>query len=299
MAITNFSLKFRPNVREEFSSASPTSSTKLTSARAPRSGSGVVRKLSPVIQRATAANDWEISHCTSKKSTPSTRSSSPPVAQWAGHRQRPQKMFRSARRTNFVPMVSNNNEATASDTVSDVTGNENGSGLLRRLPINSPQQVKLKSDPFSPANISESEESGAGEIKSRYKRKKSDETDDKAGPNVPKVLTPVLPSRKNKVVNGEELGDGIRRQGRTGRGFASTRSLMPSRVEKRGNVGTAKQLRSARPGFDNDERLNILCSSVWAFLTLAPILYVKLELPPVFVILRLCPLHDGEPQKIL
>ncbi|KAK2991088.1 hypothetical protein RJ640_021552 [Escallonia rubra] len=252
----------KTNVREDISSASPTSSTKLNAtARGPRSGSGVVPKLSTVIQRATAANDWELSPCTSKnpaavgagnrKRTTSTRSSSPPVAHWAG--QRPQKISRTARRTNFLPIVSSNDDTPTSDTISDVPGIENGSGIARRLSSNSPQQVKAKGDHFPTAGLSESEESGIAENKARDKGKKSDEIDEKSGQNVQKVSTVVLPPRKNKVVSGEEVGDGIRRQGRTGRGFASTRSLMPLTAQKLGNVGTAKQLRSARLGFDKTE----------------------------------------------
>ncbi|XVF88811.1 hypothetical protein PTKIN_Ptkin19aG0081500 [Pterospermum kingtungense] len=220
-------------VRDEFNSASPTSSTKMNaSIRGPRSGSGVAPKLSPVVHRAAASNDWELSHCTNKpptaggannrKRTTSARSSSPPVAKWAS--QRPQKSSRTARRTNLVPIVSSNDETPSLDNVSDMA-----------------------------AALSESEESGAAEIKSKEKVKKSDEIDEKAGQNVQKVSTFVLPSRKNKLIAGEDNGDGVRRQGRTGRGISSTRSLMPMPVEKFGNVGTAKQLRSARLGLDKAE----------------------------------------------
>ncbi|XP_049405757.1 uncharacterized protein LOC125869233 isoform X2 [Solanum stenotomum] len=237
---------------EEFTSPSPTSSTKLNSAtRAPRSGSGVAPKLSPPVQRAAAANDWEISHCTNKlpsavgagnrKRNPSTRSSSPPVAQWAG--QRPQKISRPARRNNF-PIVPNNDEISTLDSTSDVLRNE------RRLSSSSPQQ-KLKSDLFSPA-VSETEESGATEIKSKDKSKRSDEVDEKAG-NVQKMSTLLLPPRKSKVASGEDFGDGIRRQGRSGRGFTSARSLMPLMAEKLGNVGNAKQLRTSRHSLDKTE----------------------------------------------
>lgn len=220
-------------------------------------------KSSPVVHRPTVSNDWEISHCTNKppsgigannrKRMVSARSSSPPVAQWAG--QRPQKIARTARRSNFVPIGSSNDETPAMDSPSDVTGNDIGLGFTKRMSGSSPQQVKLKGEPLSSAALSESEESGAAEIKSRDKVKKSDEVDEKASQSVQKVSSLVLSSRKNKLVTGEDLGDGVRRQGRTGRGFSSTRSLMPMTVEKIGSVGTAKQLRSARLGFDKSERL--------------------------------------------
>ncbi|XP_011003357.1 PREDICTED: LOW QUALITY PROTEIN: uncharacterized protein LOC105110124 [Populus euphratica] len=248
----------KASVRDDFNSASPTSSAKMNpSIRAPRSGSGILPKLSPVVHRATAPNDWEISHCTNKppavgannrKRTASARSSSPPVAHWAG--QRPQKISR--RRTNLVPIV-NNDESPTLDSVSDVSGNEIGVGFARRLSGNSPQQVKLKGDTLSSAVLSESEESGATEVKSKDKSRKCDEIDERAGHNVQKISPLGLPSRKNKLVSGEDIGDGVRRQGRTGRGFTSTRSLVPTAVEKLGNVGTAKQPRSARLGFDKNE----------------------------------------------
>ncbi|XP_040968802.1 uncharacterized protein [Gossypium hirsutum] len=217
------------NVRDEFSSGSPTSSSKMNaSVRGPRSGSGVSPKLSPIVHRV-ASNDWELSHCTNKpptaggannrKRTTSARSSSLPVTHWAS--QRPLKSSRSARRTNIVPIVSSNDETPSLDAMSDMAGDETGSGFARRLSSNSPRQVKLK--------------------------------DEKAGRNVQKVSPLVLPSRKNKLMTGEDTGDAVRQQGRTGRGITSSRSLMPIMVEKFGNVGTAKQLRSARLGLDKAE----------------------------------------------
>ncbi|KAI4344547.1 hypothetical protein L6164_011762 [Bauhinia variegata] len=244
-------------------STSPTSSTKLnTSIRAPRSGSGAVPKLSPVVHRAAVPNDWEMSHCTTKppagigtnnrKRVASTRSSSPPVAQWAGQRQ--QKSSRTARRTNFMPIISNNDDSPALDAASDVAGNDLGMGFPRRLVGSSPQQIKLKGDPLSSAALSESEESGVAETKSKDKGRKPDDIDQKAaGQNVQKVSNLVLSSRKNKLVSGEEHGEGVRRQGRTGRGFTSTRAIMPTTTEKLGNIGTAKQLRSARLGSEKNE----------------------------------------------
>ncbi|KAJ7979300.1 Serine/arginine repetitive matrix protein 2 isoform 2 [Quillaja saponaria] len=249
-------------VRDEFNSASPTSVTKLNaSVRAPRSSSGVAPKLSPVVHRASASNDWETSPCTNKppagvgannrKRMASARSSSPPVVHWAG--QRPQKNSRTARRTNFVPIVSSNGDTPALDTGSDVAGSDIGLGFAKRFPGSSPQQVRLKGDPLSSATLSESEESGVVADKPKDKGRKRDEVDQKAGQSVQKASPLVIPSRKNKLVSGEEHGDGVRRQGRTGRGFTSTRSLMPMTVRKLGNVGTAKQLRSARLGFDKSE----------------------------------------------
>ncbi|KAI3714539.1 hypothetical protein L6452_21495 [Arctium lappa] len=246
-------------VREEFISGSPTSTKLHATARGPRSGTGAVPKLSPVVQRATASNDWDLPQgasknpgavgSTNRKRTLSTRSSSPPVAQWADRR--PQKISRTARRTNLVPIVSSNDEIPALDS-SDITGSENGPGFGRRFQ-NSPRLSKSKGDHLPSSALSESEESGVAELRFRDKGKKFDEVEDKGGQNVQKMSTPVLPTRKNKLANGEDHVDGVRRQGRTGRGFGSARFVNPKTVEKLGNTGTAKQLRTARLSFDKSE----------------------------------------------
>ncbi|XP_024979408.1 uncharacterized protein LOC112516548 isoform X2 [Cynara cardunculus var. scolymus] len=246
-------------VREEFISGSPTSSRLHGTARGPRSGTGVGPKFSPVVQRATASNDWDLPHGTSKspgavgstnrKRTLSARSSSPPVTQWADRR--PQKISRTARRTNLVPIVSSNDEIPALDP-SDVTGSENGPGFARRFQ-NSPRLAKSKGDHLPSSALSESEESGVAEFRFRDKGKKFDEVEDKSGQNVQKMSTPFLPTRKNKQANGEDHVDGVRRQGRTGRGFGPARVVNQTTVEKRGNMGTAKQLRTARLSFDKSE----------------------------------------------
>ncbi|XP_058110303.1 uncharacterized protein LOC131253351 isoform X2 [Magnolia sinica] len=242
----------KASTREDNSAASPTSIMKMSaSVRAPRSSSGALHKSSPNVHRAIGTpDDWEHSQSTNKltaivgannrKRPTSARSSSPPVAQWVG--QRPQKMSRVARRTNF-PLVSSHDE----ETVANVSGADNGLGFQRRLSGNTPQQVKLKGDNVSSAGQSESEESGAPENKSKDKGKKCTEVDEKAGPSG----TPALP-RKNKMATDEDLGDVLRRQGRTGRGFAPSRSSLPA-MEKHSNAATAKQLRSARVGSEKIE----------------------------------------------
>jgi hypothetical protein len=119
----------------------------------------------------------------------------------------------------------------------------------------SPQQIRLKGDPSSSAALSESEESGVAEMKPKEKGRKPDEMDQKAVQNVQKVSNMVPPIKKNKLVSREEHGDSVRRQGRTGRNFPATRSLVPLTSEKPGNIGTVKQLRSSRLGFEKSERL--------------------------------------------
>ncbi|KAF8036534.1 hypothetical protein BT93_C2303 [Corymbia citriodora subsp. variegata] len=250
----------KTNARDDLTSASPPSSTRMNaSVRGPRSSSGVAPKLSPVVNSPTVSNDWEISNCTTKpsvavgaqsrKRTASGRSSSPPVACWP----RPQKISRSARRRNFVPSVPSNDETSPMDTGSDVVGNEVGLGFPRRMPSSSPQPVRLKADPLSFTPLSEGEDVGAPEFKLRDKTKKSDEVDEKSGHSVQKISTLVSSSRKNKLIPREDLGDGIRRQGRSGRGFPSSRSLLPVSSEKLGNEDTAQQLKSTKLGLDRIE----------------------------------------------
>ncbi|XP_024016154.1 uncharacterized protein LOC18025793 isoform X2 [Eutrema salsugineum] len=253
----------KSNIHDEFNSSSLVSDTKTNaSVRGPRSGSGVPQKLSLGLHITPSPSDWDISGCTNKppplsgvthrKRMAPNRSSSPPVTQWA--KQRPQKISRIARRTNLVPIVSNNDEVPYSDNILDAGCVETGFGFHKRSPAASPQLKLNGESSFSAATLSESEESGPPEIKSKIKGKQSDEVSGKAAQILPKVSIPSLQSRKsNKPATGEEIRDGVRRRGRTGRGFSSTRSLNPAGVEKLKNAGTAKQLRSARPNFDKSE----------------------------------------------
>ncbi|XP_009102160.2 uncharacterized protein LOC103828304 isoform X1 [Brassica rapa] len=247
----------KSNIHDEFNSSSLVSNTKPNaSVRGPRTGTGLPPKLSPGLHNTPPSpSDWDISGCTNKpppvsgvthrKRMTSNRSSSPPVTQWAS--QRPQKISRTARRTSLVPIVSNKDE-TYLDNISDAGCSDTGFEFYKRSPAASPQLKIRGESSFSTAAFSESEESGPPEIKSKDKGKQFDEVDGKAAHNIPKVSIPALQSRKgNKRASGEEIGDGVRRQGRTGRGgFSSTRSLNPVGVEKLKNVGTTKQLRSAR-----------------------------------------------------
>ncbi|KAL8191826.1 hypothetical protein R6Q57_028557 [Mikania cordata] len=258
---TNLRSVNKPNFRDEFMSGSPNSNTKLNGpTRGPRSGSSVVSKSTTVVQQATASSDWDLVHGTIKKPgqfgssnrkrTSATRSSSPPVAQWADRRA--QKISRTARRTNLVPILSNSDEVPSLDNISVITGSESGPGFAKRFPASSPQQFKSKGDHFPSSTLSESEESGVAEIRSKDKGKKSYEAEEKGEQNVQKMSTLVPPLRKNKMVNGEVVGDGIRRQNKTGRGFGSSHGATPQ-VEKIRHVGTTKQLRTTRHGFDKSE----------------------------------------------
>nr|XP_043628876.1 uncharacterized protein LOC122600252 isoform X2 [Erigeron canadensis] len=225
-------------VRDEFITGTSSSSTKLhAAARGPRSGTGVVPKLTNV-QRATVSSDLDSSYGAIKnanlKQTLSTRSSSPPVARWADRRF--QKISRTARRTNLVPVVSTIDEVPDFGN-NDITVSGKGSGNARRFPANSPKKSKSKGDHTQSSTLSESEESGAAEIRYRDNGCRSEK--------VVKISTSVLPTKKNKFKRKEDLSTGVGRQGKFERGFASARSV--------GKVRTAKQLRTGRVGFDKPE----------------------------------------------
>ncbi|KAL0337256.1 UNVERIFIED_CONTAM: hypothetical protein Scaly_2000700 [Sesamum calycinum] len=235
------------NSQEDFSSGSPISGSKLNAnARAPRSASvGGASKLSQVVQRSASSNNWGFSSCTKKipgalgannrKHAPSTQSSSPSVANWV---QRPQKISRTARRTHLLPIFTGNDEKCAGDAAPDVMASEG------RLSANSPLKVKIKGDNFSPAALSESEESGATEIMPRDKNK-DNEIYEGSGQDVHELSTLLLPPRKSKVVSRDDYGDGVRKQRKTGRGVTSTRALLHVTSENTGSVGTTKQIRSS------------------------------------------------------
>ncbi|XP_068644195.1 uncharacterized protein [Aristolochia californica] len=256
----------RSSPREENSAASPgpvLMKKMSASARAPRSSSGSLPKLSPNIPRPMETpEEFENSQSVNKlhsvgglnrKRMASVGSPSTPVTHWVG--QRPQKITRVARRANFVPLVASHDDAPPTETsIPNGSGTENGLGFSRRAAANSPQQIKLKIDHISSAGLSESDESGAAENKGKDKvSKKISDGDDKAGTSVQKVATLVLPSGKSKMVLDGDLGGGIRRQGRTGRGFVSLRSTLTCGTDKPDNGVTSKQMRSARLGSDKNE----------------------------------------------
>ncbi|KAF3780501.1 hypothetical protein EJ110_NYTH36358 [Nymphaea thermarum] len=246
----HFILSILQNVREGNLSGSPTPVGKLKASRAPRTGSSVMFNATANFARAAGALEgWEqptslnktqgIGGANNNRKRPlstrasSPRSSSPPVAKWVG--QRPQKISRVARRTNLVPPVPNSDESqldsfTSSDTGARlISGEANGSGPLKRISSAS-QQFKLKAESvLSPAGFSESEDSGVLD-KSKEKGKIS-EAEDRAVSSVQKAASFVVPSKKKSLMK-EETGDGVRRQGRTGRGSALSRSSLPHSREK-------------------------------------------------------------------
>ncbi|KAI7727083.1 hypothetical protein M8C21_031575 [Ambrosia artemisiifolia] len=229
---TNVGAFNKANARQDFMSGTPSSTTKPHAvAPGPRSGPSAVPKMTNV-QSPTISNGSNpgLISSTNRKRGLSTRSSSPPVAQWADRR--PQKISRTARRTNLIPVLSTNEEVPPLSNNNII---EKGRGFAKRIPTSSPKQFKSKGDSnIQSSTLSESEDSGAAEIRSRDSLK-SEDIGDKDGLNVQKMSTLVLPTRRNKFMN--------EKHHRTGRGFA--RSV--------GKLGTEKQHRTSRVGFDKPE----------------------------------------------
>ncbi len=211
-----------------------------------------------------------------KRPAPS-RSSSPPVAQWGS--QRPQKP-RQARRANLNPPVGilipsrdDGNGAGESGT-----GRQEGSGsgstptgprpttpvaigassLERWVTVSSSQsllQVKVRAEPHSVSvGLSESDDSDKDGEKAKDKNKKvvPELGETKMVNSSQKTGSVFSSTNKTHVTLKEEgsQGDGVRRQGRTGRGSATPRVVTPviAAPPETCDVvpANAKQLRSAR-----------------------------------------------------
>ncbi|XP_062231169.1 uncharacterized protein LOC133928725 [Phragmites australis] len=227
------------------------------SARGPRSNSGLLLKSSPNIHRLQASSDdWEHPSGTNKlisaggsgnpKRTKSTHSLSPPT-QWGG--QRPQKISRSARKSNLVPIITTTDGALVSSSL-DSPVNEDSPGLPRRASVNGLQQTK-RGD-HGPSTGSEGDEPVVAEKKLRDKSKRAGELDDGHGSGFQKIAMLGHPSKRNKLFADEDIGDAARRQGRVGRSFTPTRPGTPVSIDKLESAPTTKQ-RSVRTVSERNE----------------------------------------------
>ncbi|KAJ0973415.1 hypothetical protein J5N97_021374 [Dioscorea zingiberensis] len=254
------------NNRDDTQVGSQNPMTKGKASRTPRSGLLINSSNFP---RTVGGNDgWEqtpslnkvqsLSGAVNRKRPLPTGSASSPVAQWVG--QRPQKMSRT-RRTNVVSPISNFDETqTSTDSISgaDVGTRlapiEPSGLLLSRGVASNGQQIKLKFENVpSPAGFSESEESGAVDNRSKEKEIENGETEDVGMSSGHRVATLVLPTKKNKLSLKEESGDGIRRQGRSGRSSMQSKAGLPLMKEKLEIGETNKPIRSGRPCSDRSE----------------------------------------------
>lgn len=187
-----------------------------------------------------------------RKCSLSTGSSSPHVAQWVG--QRPQKV--RMRRTNLVSPISGHDEPQTvggGSLVSEVGSRLQATGV--------PCQSKIKLENVtSPAILSESEESGA--IENRFKEKVINDDDDVEGVlnTTRKVSMLALPIKKNKLPK-EDIGDGVRRLGRSGRGLSQSKPKSKfkagfSLVKEKPEINHAsKPMRNGRSSSNRSERL--------------------------------------------
>ncbi|KAL3520888.1 hypothetical protein ACH5RR_019037 [Cinchona calisaya] len=254
--------------REDNHVTCPSPIAKGKASRGPRSGSSTATNSVSNIPRASGTlESWELSQSTNKNSSVTgannrkrampSGSSSPPITQWVG--QRPQKISRT-RRANLVSPVSNHDElqtpsegCSPSDFGSRWTASGTDISLLPKGSAIGAQNIKAKPENVSsPARFSESEESGAGENRFKEKAAGSSELEDKAVNAAQSVGTPPMLLKKNKFLVQEEIGDGIRRQGRSGRGSSTSRASMSPVSEKLDSAPTTKPLRNMRPASDKN-----------------------------------------------
>ncbi|XP_059628443.1 uncharacterized protein LOC132271164 isoform X2 [Cornus florida] len=259
----------KSSIREDNHVACPSIVTKGKASRTPRTGSAVVaaNSSSNIPHVSGALESWEqplnvnkihsVGGANSRKRAMASGSSSPPMAQWGGRR--PQKLSRT-RRVNLVSPVSNIDEmqipsdgCSPSDFGSRTSSGGISGSLFSRGMANGTQQFKVKHEnASSPAGLSESEKSGSGENRLKEKGVGNGEVEEKAVNAVKNVGSSVMITKKNKLLTKEEIGDGVQRQGRSGRGSLFSRASISPIREKLENAGATKPLRSSRPGSDKN-----------------------------------------------
>ncbi|KAL9677341.1 hypothetical protein QQ045_005570 [Rhodiola kirilowii] len=249
------------NIREDNHAMSSSPVMKGKSSRAPRTGPVTVPSSSPNISRGSTEG-WEqpssvnkfqsVNGTNSRKRPIISGSSSTPMAQWVG--QRPQKIQRN-RRANLVSPVSNHDDMqTSSEGCSLDTGGRtnssatNGSAHMKNT-TNGLKQLKVKHEIVSsPGLFSESEESGAGNDKFEEKGKTDCNLDGNLINGCQQTGSSSQPMKKNKMHFKDDNGDGVRRQGRSGRNSQALRSSASPINEKLESA--TKPARNARPGYD-------------------------------------------------
>lgn len=276
----------RPSSRED-SQLGPSIMTKAKAARAPRSSSitstnpsvhssrtSTIAESRPILPAtAPAKTQPSIGPSNRKRPAPSGSSSPPgPPAQWGSQRS---KMARVARRVISVPSRDDCSPVVESVGLSKegngipptpvarstTPGATSGSGLARRVTASATHSVvpKLRVEkPAQSLGVSGSEESEEDAEKAKEKVKKTgmELGDSRPASSSQKMGSIVSPAKKTHVVLREVglQGDGVRRQGRTGRGAVTPRatSVIPPPPEKVevSPAANAKQLRSARAAVD-------------------------------------------------
>ncbi|KAK4435926.1 hypothetical protein Salat_0756200 [Sesamum alatum] len=256
----------RMNSREDNHALGPGPILKGKASRAPRSGSMAAHSASNNPRVSGTLESWEqpqavnktptVAGSNNRKRSIPAGSSSPPITQWVG--QRPQKISRT-RRTNLIP-VSNHDDVqmqsegcSPSDFSSRLSSGGTNASLPTKSSISGNQNTKLKLENVpSPARFSESEESGAGEIRIKEKGSDCGDVEEKDGNAAQNVGTSAVPMKKNKIMVKEEIGEGVRRQGRSGRISPFSRASISPTREKMDNLMPTKPLRNARPSSDKN-----------------------------------------------
>lgn len=217
-----------------------------------------------------------ISGANNRKRPMPAGSSSPPITQWGG--QRPQKSSRT-RRTNLIPVPNHDDVQMQAEggSPSDFSPRLSTGTTSASLPTKSSgsgnQNTKAKPENVSsPARLSESEESGAGQFRIKEKVIGNADVEEKDGNAGQNVGPSTIPMKKNKIMVKEEIGDGVRRQGRSGRVSPFSRGSISSTREKLDTVAPSKPLRNARSGSDKNGRSDHFPSDLFCLLLLLYIL---------------------------
>ncbi|KAG8390776.1 hypothetical protein BUALT_Bualt01G0118600 [Buddleja alternifolia] len=258
----------RMNNREDNDATCSSPIVKRTALRAPRSGSVVAANSASNAPRVSGnLESWEqpqsvnktppIAGANNRKRSMPSGSSSPPITQWVG--QRPQKISRT-RRTNLIPVSNHEDvpmqseESSPSEFGPRLSSGGTNASLPSKSSASGNQNCKVKTENVpSPARLSESEESGGGgENRIKEKGLGSGDIENKAS-NIGQLIGPsAIPIKKNKIMVKEEIGDGVRRQGRSGRVSPFSRASVSPIREKLENVVPTKPLRNARSGSDKN-----------------------------------------------
>ncbi|XP_022752570.1 uncharacterized protein LOC111301277 isoform X2 [Durio zibethinus] len=253
----------KATLQDDNQASGPSTMLKGKVSRAPRTGAIMVLDSSSKVHLSSGAlQGWEQPNLnkiqalgvgSNQKRSMSTGSSSHAMTQWGG--QRPHKNSRTRRATLVSPvsnaeaLISNQGFATP-DSVARASIGTGGSLIGSSVDNATPKIKREPENVSSPFGLSESEESGAEDNKSKEKGIDSGEVN---LPSSQKAGAFLLPTRKNKM-SANEIGDGVQRQGRSGSTAPpSTKPAVHPMREKLGNITTTKPILSARSASDKNK----------------------------------------------
>ncbi|KAI4347878.1 hypothetical protein L6164_008655 [Bauhinia variegata] len=258
------------NVRDNSSVGGAYTLSKGKASRAQRAGPLMDGKPSVVPRSSGMLEVWEqpssanrpnaVFGTSNRKRPLSTVSSPTSMAQWVG--QRPQKISRT-RRANVVSPILNCDEVqmssegcSPSDDGTKMTSSVTSGSVPAKVVVNSIQQGRVKYENISsPARLFESEKSvvgESGESKLKEKGLGSGEFDKRSLCDSPNISTSASATKKNKISNKEEIGDGLRRQGRSSRGSSTLRTSISPVKEKLEATTLTKLQRSMKPASEKN-----------------------------------------------